>query len=153
LIITGNHFHLTFMVPQATPIRLQGEFDGCATIGCDNFVRVQLTRAGASIFNSTFGHTLPFETTLQPGSSYTLSVEASGRAFINDTTESHASITMFEITCTGDLDSDNDVDLSDLVILLANFGSTSPAGDIDGDADVDLTDLTTLLANFGATCE
>jgi serine protease AprX len=58
--------------------------------------------------------------------------------------------------CPGDLDGDTDVDLSDLSILLANYGTTSGAayeeGDLDGDGDVDLTDLSELLAVYGTTC-
>jgi hypothetical protein len=58
--------------------------------------------------------------------------------------------------CPGDLDGDNDVDLSDLSILLAHYGMTSGAeyedGDLDGDGDVDLTDLSELLAHYGETC-
>lgn len=58
--------------------------------------------------------------------------------------------------CPGDLDADYQVGLSDLTILLANFGTPIGAGiedgDLDGDGDVDLSDLTVLLANFGVTC-
>ncbi len=57
--------------------------------------------------------------------------------------------------CSGDLDGDNDVDLADLSVLLANFGSgnaTPAMGDLDGDGDVDLTDLSGLLSAFGTTC-
>jgi hypothetical protein len=58
--------------------------------------------------------------------------------------------------CPGDLDGDNDVDLSDLSILLANYGMTGGAeyedGDLDGDGDVDLSDLSALLAHYGETC-
>ena len=58
--------------------------------------------------------------------------------------------------CPGDLDGDNDVDLSDLAQLLANYGATSGAnpedGDMDGDGDVDLSDLAALLAVYGTTC-
>lgn len=58
--------------------------------------------------------------------------------------------------CPGDLDGDGSVSLSDLSILLANFGAASGAtpeqGDIDGDGDVDLADLSILLSVFGATC-
>jgi hypothetical protein len=54
------------------------------------------------------------------------------------------------------VDGDGDVDLSDLAILLAHFGTvggmTYADGDFDGDADVDLQDLATLLAHFGETC-
>ncbi len=53
----------------------------------------------------------------------------------------------------GDLDGDNVVDLSDLVILLSNFGRSGDAdysaGDLDCDADVDLQDLATQLSGFG----
>ena len=57
--------------------------------------------------------------------------------------------------CTGDLDGDNDVDLTDLSTLLNNFGTpgaTPDQGDLDGDGDVDLIDLSILLAHFGTTC-
>jgi len=55
---------------------------------------------------------------------------------------------------------DCDVDLTDLAVLLSNFGITSGAtrdqGDIDpaaGDGDVDLTDLALMLSDFGAVCQ
>lgn len=52
-----------------------------------------------------------------------------------------------------DFDDDCDVDLNDLSMLLANFGSDeATVGDTDGDADVDLSDLSTMLSRFGATC-
>ena len=61
-----------------------------------------------------------------------------------------------EQACPGDLDGDNDVDLSDLAALLAGYGITSGAtyedGDLDGDGDVDLADLAALLAVYGVPC-
>ena len=55
--------------------------------------------------------------------------------------------------CPGDVDGDNDVDLTDLAILLSDFDCTSSCvGDVDGDDDTDLTDLAVLLSNFDATC-
>lgn len=58
--------------------------------------------------------------------------------------------------CSGDLNGDNVVDLTDLATLLAHFGTPSGAtvadGDADADGDVDLTDLSALLARFGAGC-
>jgi hypothetical protein len=60
------------------------------------------------------------------------------------------------ITCPGDLDGDNDVDLSDLAKLLSNYGTTSGAaysdGDLDFDGDIDLADLAALLAEYGSNC-
>lgn len=58
--------------------------------------------------------------------------------------------------CPGDLNGDHAVDIGDLAILLANFGTQSGAtledGDLDGDSDVDLSDLTALLSAFGNAC-
>jgi aminopeptidase N len=63
---------------------------------------------------------------------------------------------VLSVTCTGDLDSDGDVDLSDLAALLSNYGMTGGAayedGDLDGDGDVDLEDLSALLVNYGSGC-
>jgi hypothetical protein len=60
--------------------------------------------------------------------------------------------------CPGDLDGDGDVDLSDLGIVLADFGCPSPSnpapceGDTDGDNDTDLSDLGVVLAGFNQPC-
>ncbi len=57
--------------------------------------------------------------------------------------------------CVGDLDGNQQVDLIDLSILLAHYGSTTATllqGDLDGDADVDLSDLAGLLALYGESC-
>lgn len=58
--------------------------------------------------------------------------------------------------CTGDLNGDGEVDLTDLATLLAHYGAqtgASPAdGDSDFDHDVDLTDLASLLSNYGSNC-
>ena len=58
--------------------------------------------------------------------------------------------------CEGDLDGDNDVDLSDLGIVLADWncaaGPGACAGDLDGDGDTDLSDLGVVLAAYGLPC-
>lgn len=58
--------------------------------------------------------------------------------------------------CFGDLDGDGEIGLSDLAILLSNYGKPSGAtyeeGDLDGDGDVDLADLAELLSVYGSTC-
>ncbi|MFQ5806065.1 MAG: hypothetical protein ACE5I3_06415 [Phycisphaerae bacterium] len=59
--------------------------------------------------------------------------------------------------CLGDLDGDQEVNLTDLAMLLASYGvpncDPDPCpGDFDGDGDVDLADLAALLANYGQVC-
>ncbi len=50
-----------------------------------------------------------------------------------------------------DLNNSGTVDLADLNIVLANFGS-GDSGDINGDGETNLADLNALLATFGQTC-
>jgi hypothetical protein len=58
--------------------------------------------------------------------------------------------------CPGDINGDGVVELNDLTILLAHFGTLSGAtaadGDLNGDGDVDLDDLAQLLSRFGTSC-
>ena len=59
-------------------------------------------------------------------------------------------------TCFGDLDGDDDIDLSDLAVLLPNYGHTGTVytdGDLDRDEDVDLEDLSALLSVYRTTCD
>jgi hypothetical protein len=56
---------------------------------------------------------------------------------------------------SGDINNDGVVDLSDLAVLLSNFGATGATfddGDFNGDGVVDLADLALLLAAFGTNC-
>ena len=59
--------------------------------------------------------------------------------------------------CTGDLDGNGAIDLSDLAALLGHYGETTGAtyadGDIDGDDDIDLSDLAALLSLYGDPCD
>jgi hypothetical protein len=57
--------------------------------------------------------------------------------------------------CPGDVDGDNDVDISDLGVLLSNFGqggATINDGDLNGDTFVNITDLGILLSAYGDAC-
>lgn len=56
--------------------------------------------------------------------------------------------------CPEDLNGDLLIDLSDLSILLSQFGNSglNLPGDINNDGSVNLTDLSRLLARFGAGC-
>ncbi len=49
----------------------------------------------------------------------------------------------------GDINHDGFVDLTDLTILLSQFGQTRSPADLNGDGQVDLGDLARMLANFG----
>ena len=153
-IFTGNRFRVSFQVLRPTDVRLRGEVNGCPALGCENFARVQLLRGSLNLFNTGFGQVFPFETTLEPGFTYTLALDLAGRALANGTTSSRARASLIEISCAGDADLDGDVDLSDLATLLAHFGAAGDVvdGDCNEDGSVDLGDLAQLLANFGATC-
>lgn len=65
-------------------------------------------------------------------------------------------ITPDYVTVPGDFNADGGVGLSDLSVLLSNFGTseggTYQQGDMDTDGDIDLSDLSAFLANFGLTC-
>ena len=52
----------------------------------------------------------------------------------------------------GDIDGDGDVDVDDLMSLIANYGSSCSGcpEDVDGDGDVDVDDLMILLGNYGS---
>jgi len=68
-----------------------------------------------------------------------------------------ATVTLiYSAGCSGDLNGDSQVDIVDLSLLLANFGTVGGAqqedGDINGDGNVDLTDLALLLGVFGTSC-
>lgn len=56
--------------------------------------------------------------------------------------------------CATDLNGDRQTDLTDLALLLTNFGLTGDdlVGDVNGNGEVELTDLATLLAAFGTAC-
>lgn len=54
--------------------------------------------------------------------------------------------------CEGDANGDNIVNLDDLNIILANFGSAVSEGDLNNDGVVDLQDLNVVLGLFGSSC-
>ena len=49
----------------------------------------------------------------------------------------------------GDLNADNIVNISDLSILLSNYGTTNPTADINLDGTVNILDLSILLSHWG----
>ena len=52
--------------------------------------------------------------------------------------------------CLGDVDGDGLVDFSDLVGVLAAWGTADPVADLNGDGTVDFTDLLAVLAGWSA---
>ena len=60
-------------------------------------------------------------------------------------------IDCLEPDCVADLDADGDVDVADLLTLIASWGTCDGcSADFDGDNDVDVADLLTLIAAWGA---
>lgn len=63
---------------------------------------------------------------------------------------------ILNLPCRGDVDGDNVATLTDLAIMLSNFGMDSGAlagdGDVNNDRAVDLTDLAELLSAFEEPC-
>ena len=49
----------------------------------------------------------------------------------------------------GDLNNDNSVNVTDLSILLSNYGTSNTAADINSDGTVNILDLSALLSNYG----
>ena len=93
--------------------------------------------------------------TLEPGV-YILDVQA-GSFIDNDVPPSRsgqASFTFtFDVTILGDLDDDEQVGVSDLLILLGDWGPCPPKGDcpadLNGDGSVGVADFLILLGNWG----
>lgn len=57
------------------------------------------------------------------------------------------------IDCLGDLDGNGTVDVSDLLLILANFGCVANCtADIDNDGQVGVTDVLAMLSEFAASC-
>jgi hypothetical protein len=55
----------------------------------------------------------------------------------------------FQVPCLADVNGDGEVDVLDLLALLAAWGNTSGPEDINGDGIVDVLDLLELLASWG----
>ncbi|MBG85082.1 MAG: hypothetical protein CMJ40_11135 [Phycisphaerae bacterium] len=52
-------------------------------------------------------------------------------------------------TCSGDTNLDYNVDVLDILYILATWGTSNPAGDIDGNGLVDVNDVLTVVGNWG----
>jgi len=90
-----------------------------------------------------------------PGTAYKIRVRAALQAGYTDWDESDAVFSAEEPPPVGDLNGDGVVDLTDLALLLAAYGTCAgdpgylDDADIDGSGCVDLPDLALLLAHYG----
>lgn len=101
--------------------------------GSGTFTHIEeTTRFNGTIIARRFGaETLPMNAVILEGSRIELEYTPAGRPT--------------------DLDGDGQVGLSDLALLLSDFGCSEPPciGDVDADGDTDISDLSQLLADFG----
>ncbi|MFN0135658.1 MAG: M1 family aminopeptidase [Phycisphaerae bacterium] len=136
---------------------------------------IVVTPASQGYNNVTFTRTLTFAAPLSPGS-YELTVAdtvtGGGIRLDGEVADALASsslpsgdgqplgnaVVRFTVSppCPFDLNGDGQIGLTDLSVVLSNFGiasgATASQGDFNGDGAVDLTDLSSLLAVFGANC-
>ena len=85
------------------------------------------------------------EVSVQQGQTYRLRV---GGWLDNQFGFGLLSLSLDEAT-QGDLDGDGDVDIADILLLIAAWGGDGSNGaDLDGDGDVDVADMLILIANW-----
>ena len=83
-------------------------------------------------------------TGLAPGTSYEVQVLAKNREGDGPWSEAGTGRTAYQAE---DIDRDSDVDITDLISVISNFGSASPGNnDVDGDNDVDAADIRAVFA-------
>ena len=79
--------------------------------------------------------------------------DAAGKLWISALSEGVAVLDIGEVTIPGDLDGDGTVGVTDLLILLGDWGRCPPKGecpaDLNGDGSVGVVDLLILLGNWG----
>lgn len=54
--------------------------------------------------------------------------------------------------CPGDADADGGVGLSDISVIIQNWGRATAVGDLDADGGVGLSDISVVIQSWGATC-
>lgn len=107
----------------------------------------KLTRNG-TVITTVSGSTLTYnDTGLTPGTTYTYTVVAQDAAGNSSTAANLSAST--NPPKPGDLNGDNAVDVTDLSIMLSNFGTSNAVADINKSGSVDIFDLSILLTNFG----
>lgn len=71
-------------------------------------------------------------------------------SFKGEDVEGFASVSVAEVSCTGDLDGDGVVSGADLALVLGGWNSGDATADLDGDGTVSGADLAILLGAWGA---
>jgi hypothetical protein len=84
---------------------------------------------------------------LTPGTSYNYSILALDAAG-NISTAAALSVSTVALT-PGDVNGDGHVDVTDLSVLLSNYGTTNAVADVNKDGVVDVFDLSILLSHYG----
>ena len=100
----------------------------------------------ASWTSSTYAGTAVSTTLtgLSPGTSYEVQVLAKNREGDGPWSEAGTGRTAYQAE---DIDRDGDVDITDLISVISNFGSASPGNnDVDKDSDVDADDIRAVFA-------
>jgi len=105
----------------------------------------RIQRGGVTVATVT---TLSYnDSGLAPGTSYNYTVAALDAAGNISTLSSLTASTI--APKPGDLNGDNLVNITDLSILLANWGTSNAVSDINKDGTVNIFDLSILLSNYG----
>ena len=106
----------------------------------------RLTRNGTTI-TTTSGSTLSYtDSGLSPGTSYSYTIVALDQA--GNTSPAASLSASTQASTPGDLNGDGRVNITDLSILLSNYGTTNAVADINGDGVVNIFDLSILLSRW-----
>jgi chitodextrinase len=103
--------------------------------------------------NGTLIATLPSGTLVYNDSGLTNTTTYSYSLVATDAvgnTSTASTLTVATVTAKpGDLNGDNNVDITDLSIMLSNYNTTNSVADCNKDGIVDILDLSILLSNYG----
>lgn len=113
-------------------------------VGVTNY---KLSRNGTLIATLPASTLTYSDTGLTNTTSYNYSLVATDAA---GNSSAAATLTASTVTAKpGDLNGDNNVDITDLSILLSNYNTTNSVADINKDGTVNILDLSILLSNYG----
>jgi hypothetical protein len=122
---------------------------------CANTSQVGTTLVAILSVTDSETVTFTWNTTLVSKGNYTLRAYATPVLGEIDTTDNTLTSGWILVTIPGDMEGDKDVDLFDIVIMAASYGSVEnhskyvPNADIDGDGDVDIFDVVIAVGNYG----